>query len=486
MSTSSVSSTSTSTATSANQFSTGSSLQSLGSGSPLQVTGLASGLDTNAIVTALMQANTQRVTNLTNQQNALAAKNTQLGNIQTSLQSVASDAMAMFDPSLYAKTQTVSSTNSALIGATAINKNGAVQGGYQVAVTQLATSAQRTFTYTPPSQADTVTIDGKDVPVAAGASIQTFVSSINNNNNLDVWATATDSGTVVLSNRATGQQTSSYIQVSESNATKSLTEQTGLAQAGQDAIFTVNNSNPPLTSPSNTVTTAIPGVSLSLNGLTTGGASVTVDVGSPAANTENIQSAVSQFVKDYNSALTQIQTQLSQKPTSSDPTQGTLYGDSELKDLLSRMRTAMYTNGSGLPHGMASMLDIGVSTGASTGSGPSQGTLSGQLSLDATALTSAITSNPTGVEAIMGSWANSFSTIVNSAAGGGGTISIRIQDDTHQSSNLASQISNLQAANALKQSALVQQFSKMEAALSDSQSTSTWLNSQINALPTIR
>ncbi len=30
----------------------------------------------------------------------------------------------------------------------------------------------------------------------------------------------------------------------------------------------------------------------------------------------------------------------------------------------------MYTPGSGLPQGMASMLDIGVSTGASTGQGP--------------------------------------------------------------------------------------------------------------------
>jgi flagellar hook-associated protein 2 len=482
MSTSSVSS--STSATSSNQFSTGSTLQSLGSGSPLQVTGLASGLDTNAIVTALMQADTQRVTNLTNQQNALAAKNTQLGNIQTSLQTVAGDAMAMFDPSLYAKTQTVSSTNSALVGATAINKNGAVQGGYQVAVTQLATSAQRTFTYTPPGQADTVTIDGKDVPVAAGASIQTFVSSINNNSNLDVWATATDSGTVVLSNRATGKQTGSYIQVSESNTPASLTEQTSLAQAGQNALYTVNSVSG--SSASNTVASAIPGVSLSLNGLTTGGAPVTVDVSSPAANTDKIQSAVSQFIKDYNSALTQIQTQLSQKPTSSDPTQGTLYGDSELKDLLSRMRTAMYTGGSGLPHGMSSMLDIGVSTGASNGAGPSQNTLSGQLTLDATALTSAIQSNPTGVEALMGSWANSFSTIVNSAAGGGGTISIRIQDDTHHSSNLASQITNLQAANTLRQKALVQQFSKMEAALSASQSTSTWLMSQINALPTIK
>jgi flagellar hook-associated protein 2 len=359
-----------------------------------------------------------------------------------------------------------------------------VQGGYQVAVTQLATSAQRTFTYTPPGQADTVTIDGKDVPVAAGASIQTFVSSINNNSNLDVWATATDSGTVVLSNRATGKQTGSYIQVSESNTPASLTEQTSLAQAGQNALYTVNSVSG--SSASNTVASAIPGVSLSLNGLTTGGAPVTVDVSSPAANTGNIQSAVSQFIKDYNSALTQIQTQLSQKPTSSDPTQGTLYGDSELKDLLSRMRTAMYTGGSGLPHGMSSMLDIGVSTGASNGAGPSQNTLSGQLTLDATALTSAIQSNPTGVEALMGSWANSFSTIVNSAAGGGGTISIRIQDDTHHSSNLASQITNLQAANTLRQKALVQQFSKMEAALSASQSTSTWLMSQINALPTIK
>src|ERR1700759_3925979 len=257
MSTSSVSS-STST-TSSNQYATGSTLQSLGKGSPLQVTGLASGLDTNSIVTALMQANTQRVTNLTNQQTALTAKNTQLGNIQTALQTVANDAMALFNPSLYAKTQTVSSTNPALVGARAISKNGAVQGGYQVGVTQLATSAQRTFTYAPPSQADTVTIDGKDVPVAAGASIQTFVSSINNNNNLDVWATATDSGTVVLSNRSTGLQTGSYIQVSESNTPASLTEQTGLAQAGQDAIFTVNGSTPPLTSHSNTVTTAIPG-----------------------------------------------------------------------------------------------------------------------------------------------------------------------------------------------------------------------------------
>jgi flagellar capping protein FliD len=132
------------------------------------------------------------------------------------------------------------------------------------------------------------------------------------------------------------------------------------------------------------------------------------------------------------------------------------------------------------------MLDIGVSTGASSGAGPSQTTLSGQLTLNATTLTSAIQNNPTAVEAMLGSWATSFSTIVNGAAGGGGTIDLRIQDDSHQSSKLATQISNLQVANAQRQKALVQQFAKMEAALSASQSTSNWLTGQINALPTIQ
>ena len=64
-------------ATSSNQYATGSNLTSLGTGTPLQVTGLASGLNTNAIVTALMQANQQQVNLLTSQQSALNAKNAQ-------------------------------------------------------------------------------------------------------------------------------------------------------------------------------------------------------------------------------------------------------------------------------------------------------------------------------------------------------------------------------------------------------------------------
>ena len=176
MSTQSVGS-STNSATSSSQFSTGDQLTSLGTGSPLQVTGLASGLDTNAIVNALMASQQQQVTNLTNQQSGLTAMNTQLQAIQTALTKVANDAQALGNPSLFAYTQTITSTNPTLVGATATSNNGAVVGGYQVSVTQLASASQRTFQFTSPSSADTVTIDGQQISLAAGASAQDLVNA---------------------------------------------------------------------------------------------------------------------------------------------------------------------------------------------------------------------------------------------------------------------------------------------------------------------
>src|SRR5436305_3788909 len=179
---------SSSSAASANSFATGSALNSLGSGTPLQVTGLASGLDTNAIVKALMAAQQQQVTNLQNQQTGLTALNTQLTNIQSALQKVSADAKALASPSLFANTQTITSTNPTLVGATATGSNGAVVGGYQISVTALASASQRTFTFTSPAADDTITIDGHDTPLAAGASAQDFVNAINSDSGATVWA----------------------------------------------------------------------------------------------------------------------------------------------------------------------------------------------------------------------------------------------------------------------------------------------------------
>jgi flagellar hook-associated protein 2 len=462
--------------------SSGASISSLGSSSPLQITGLASGLDTNSIITALMKIDQAPITALQNQSSGLSATNSQLSSIQTALQQLSASAKALGSASLFTNVQTATSTNAALVSATTNTGTGAVIGSYQVGVTNLASSAQRTFTFTSPTADDTITIDGQSVPLTAGSSAQDLVNAVNSNSSLDVWATATDSGTVVFSNRATGDTGTSYIQVSDT--TSSLTEQTGLAKQGTDAQYTVNGTAH--TSPSDTIVNGIPGVTLTLNGLTTTSGTVTVNVSPPAPSSQSIQTAVQAFVTSYNQVISQIQTQLTTSPSSSDPTVGTLFGDPDLRDLLTNMRQAMYTSDPSLPTGMSSMLDVGVSTGSASGAAlPSHNAIAGDLTLDVSTLTHALQSNPSGFTAVLKSWSKSFSGLVDTEAQVGGTIDSRIQGDTQQISNISDRIQAMQETLNAKQTALQAQFAALEATLSQNQSTASWLASQISALPTI-
>jgi flagellar hook-associated protein 2 len=464
---------STSSVSSSTSTSGGLNLSSL-SGGGLQVTGLASGLDTNQIIQEEMAIYQQPVTNLQHQQTGLTATNKQLTSIQSELQTLSADALAVGDPTLFETQQAVTSSDTTRVQAS--SATGAGVGGYQVSVTQLANSAQATYGYTSPTSDDAITINGSAYTIKAGESVQDFADSINSDTNGTVYAAATNSGTVVFSSRQTGAASS--VSVSDSGGSLALQS----SKAGQDALFSVDGVSG--NSASNTVTNAIGGVSLTLTGVTTTSGPVTVNVGAPAPNSTNISNAINTFVTQYNKVISDIQTQLAQQPSSTDPTQGTLYGDPELKDLLSQMRSIMYTPGSGLPTGAATMDDIGVSTGATTGTGAeSQSALSGNLTLNATALTNMLTSNASGVKSILSRWSSSFVSTVDNAADPSGTLNARINGDGSQISNLGNRISSMQSALTDKQNFLVQEFAQLEAALSSNQSESSWLTSQIASLP---
>ena len=456
---------------------TGFALGSLTSGT-LQVTGLASGLNTNQIIQEEMAIYQQPVTNLQHQQSGLTAMNKQLTSIQSELQTLSADALAVGDPTLFKTTQSVSSSDTTRVSAT--SASGAGVGGYQVAVSQLANSAQRTFSYTSPASNDTLSIDGNHYTVNAGESVQDFVNSVNSDTNGTVYAAATNSGTVVFSNRQTGDTGTNYINVQDTGG--ALSEQTTLAKRGQNAQFSVDGV--PGSSASNTVTNAIGGVTLTLSGVTTTSGPVTVNVGAPAPNATNIQNSINTFVTQYNKVISDVQTQLQQPPSSSDPTVGTLYNDSGLRDLLNSMRSMMYTPGSGLPAGAATMDDLGVSTGSTTGSGAeSQTALAGALTVNATTLTNMLQSNAGGVKSILSSWSKSFVNVADNAGNPGGTIAARVSGDNTQISSLANRISSMQSTLTDKQNFLVQQFAQLEAALSSNQSQSSWLTGQIASLP---
>jgi flagellar hook-associated protein 2 len=456
---------------------TGATLTSSTNGAPIQVTGLASGLDTAKIVSQLMDIQKRPVTVLQNQQKILQARNTQLTSIQGALKKVNADALALMDPRVYRGTQKATSSDSTRVAAT--TTSGAGVGGYQISVGQLANAGQRTFSFTAPASDGTISIDGHDTSVAAGASIYDLADAINNDQSASVYAAATDTGTLVLSNRNTGDTGPGFIAVSGADGV--LSEQAGRAKQGQNATYTVDGV--PGTSSSNVVPGAIPGVTLNLTGVTTTSGPVTVNVGAPAADSSKVESAINQFVTDYNAALSSIQTQLSTKPTSSDPTQGTLYGDNQLKGLLSSMRSLMIKGGAGLPAGMATMLDLGVSTGAASSGGPTASELAGNLTLNASTLEAALKSNSTTVQKVVGSWATNMATTINNYSGLGGTIDVRLSGDSRQVATLTRRIGTMQSALDDRQNHLTRQFALLEAALSGNQSTSNWLNSQINALP---
>jgi flagellar hook-associated protein 2 len=446
-------------------------------GAPLQVTGLASGLDTAKIVSQMMEIQKRPVTMLQAQQQKLTARNTQLTTIQQALKKVNDDALALLDPRIYRGTQKATSSDPTRVAAS--TATGAGVGGYQVAVTQLANAAQRTFSFSRPAADATITIDGHNTSIAAGASVYDLADAINNDQSATVYAAATDSGTLVLSNRSTGDTGPGFVRVT--GATGLLAEQTGRAKQGQNAVYSVDGVAG--SSSSNVVTGAIPGVALTLSGVTTTSGPVTVNVSAPATDSSKVESALKQFIADYNAALSGIQTQLSQKPTVSDPTQGTLYGDNQLKGLLSSMRSLMYKAGAGLPAGLASMPDIGVSTGAASSGGPTAAELAGDLTLNPDALETALRGNATGVQKVIGTWANTIASTVNAHSGLGGTIEVRLSSDGRQVASLSRRIATMQSALDDKQAQLTRQFAMLEGALQGNQSTSSWLSSQIAALP---
>jgi flagellar hook-associated protein 2 len=444
-------------------------------GVPLNITGLGSGLDTNSIISALMAAERQPVTRMSGEQAKLQAQQQQLQSIQSSLQQLSFAAAEFSLPSLFVTSQGVTSSEPTRVGATA--SAGAGPGGHEVTVTQLANSSQRTFAFTSPASEDTITIDGQEIAVKAGASAKEVASAINANGKATVYAAVLDSGTLVLSNRATGATGSEFIKVSDSGGT--LVEQAGSGREGKNAEYTVDGV--PGSSASNTVENAIPGVTLSFNGLTSLGP-VTVNVAPPAPSTSAIQAQVQSFVNLYNSTISQLQKQLATKPSAGESNVGSLFGDSELSGLLTRMRQSMYEPMSGLPAGMSNLANIGVTTGAPTGGGSSQTAIEGQLKLNAPELESALATDPASVEKMLQSWSQSFQGLVNGEAEAGGALEARINGDGTQISSLGRQIDTLDELLVERQKALQATYAKLEGVLSENQSQATWLAGQITSL----
>ena len=456
----------------------------------LNIGGLASGLDTNAIVDQLLAIERQPRAKLDQKASLVTARQQVLADFQSRLRAVEAAAKELRSVTLWSQRQSVATSDATRLSAALVVGAGAGVGGYQVEVSQLANAAQRTYAFRSPASAGTITIDGHDTALAAGASLSDLVSAINSDASATVYAAATDAGTLVLSARRTGDTGTGFIAVTDGAG--ALTEDAGKAKQGRDALFTVDGVAG--SASTNEVTNAIAGVRLALRGVTTVSGPITVTVGAPTADTQAIKDKLSAFVEVYNSTVEAIRAKLDERSvpgarTEADRQRGMLHGDTTLTAILGLMRQAIYTPVRGLPDGMSSLADLGVSTGSASAT-LSRDAIAGKLQLDADVLEAALASDASGVRDLLagpanaGGWVRAFERVVHDADTTGGTIDVRIVGADAELKRLQQSMAAMDERLALRERTLRAQFAAMEGALSRSQTQSSWLSGQLASLNT--
>lgn len=467
----------------------GSVLTNSGAGQA-QMVGLSSGINTTALIQAEMAVQEAPLTNMQHEISGLGAENTTLSAIQNQLQAVSADAMMLGLPSTFFNVQTISSSQPGLVSAATSNGVGAPVGSATIAVSQLASAAQAYFSYTPPAADETLSIsDGvnpaQSLTVKAGTTTAGLASQINHSNSLGVWASVSTTGQLVLSARNTGSQYA----ISAADTTTPQNLVAGSTVAGQDAQYTLNPGTANAvsgSSPSDTVTGAIPGVTLTLAGVT-GSTPVTITAQQPGPDVNNIASMVQQFVTDYNTALKSIEAAVETRPpdassgSSYDPNSGSLFGDDELSNLIGTLRDSIIAPGGGLPSGMAALSDLGITTGASSGSATAGG-VAGMLTIDTSKLQNALSTNPGGVQQVLQEFSSSFQTFVNQEAAPGGSLATRISGNTTLAQSLQSRYTDMQATYAQQEKTMEAEWASVEAAMSNLKNQGTYLTAFASSL----
>jgi flagellar hook-associated protein 2 len=485
----------------------------MSSAAPLQnLTGLASGLDTNTIISQLMAIEKQPQQRIINQQAVEAARQQALKDTMTRLQNLQTAYQGLSDPSVWADTQTVDSSDSSKVSAA--RTTGIAPGSYTVVVGNLAAAQQqRSATLASVGTGGKLTVGvgsaSVQVDVADGASLDQIAASINAASGTPVYASVVNSQLYLASKTAGSSGTISLSSTDASgNADPTLTNELGFSvwQPAVDANVTIKSTDGTAlfsgSVSSNVVNNAIPGLSLTLKAPTDANG-VTVTVGTPAPDTDAITKHIQSFVDQYNSTLSFIQGELEDKPVASpqnasDLLKGVLYADSGLESLVSSMRESIGGLFSRDPGQLQTLSQVGLSTGATTGGGTiDPDAVNGKLSLDTGTLADQLSANFDQVKSLFTNATGSYDTeglgqrlsgLVDpwlADATAGGILQSRISGEDSTIKDLKDQQSDWDTRLALKEQQYRDQFTALETAMSQAQAQGQWLAGQIASLPRI-
>jgi len=445
----------------------------------LALSGLASGVDTSSIVDQLMAFERRGKARLQLRQGYIGAQQTTLRDLKAKLDALKAAAADLRASGTWSESQAVESSDPARVAVARIG--GAPIGGYSVKVTQLASSAQKTYTWTESTAATQLTIGGTTLDIPANAKLADVASSINGRNDLSVYAAVVGGDKLVLSSRATGA-------AATFTATGAQLSAPTNEIAGRNAKYLLDGDVAERESATNVVEDAIAGLRLTFKGTTAEAASISV--GAPGIDRDKVKAEVKAFVEAYNALVTATRAKTGEKKvrdaaTQADFNKGALFGDTGLNAMLSRLRTTMsgdYT-AIGNATSLDDLRDIGISTGKAGTS--TEASKAGLLTLDEAKLTAALESDAQSVRRLLGgAGPGAFAQDLEALATDlGKMLDGRIDSAGAQSKRIADDLTRTDARLLAKEKRLKSQFAAMEAAMGASQSQMAWLQGQLAGLP---
>jgi flagellar hook-associated protein 2 len=364
--------------------------------------GVGSNLDVNSIVTQLMALEQRPLTQLTRKEAAYQAQLSAYGSLKGAISSfqAALAGMRSLDRFDGFRAQT---GNPAVFTASAANS--AAAGNYSIEVTTLAEAqvvqTSGVASTTAASSTGTLTLQVGSGPVhtvildSSNNTLAGLRDAINQAQS-DVQAVIINDGSetpyrLVLTAAKGG--TANTIQINQTLTDGAIRDAiTGITQTRPPANASISINGVAITSTGNTITDAIPGVTLQLTG--TGSSTLSI-----ARDTAAVQSSVQAFVKAYNDLSATLAALTDYNPATKKG--GPLTGNSSVLAIQSQLRATLGSALPGLNGSLTRLSQIGVEFDKN-----------GQLTLNTTRLNAAIAANPQDIGGLFALQARSSSSLV--------------------------------------------------------------------------
>jgi flagellar hook-associated protein 2 len=452
------------------------------------------GIDVSAVVSEIEASGSGQLTAWQGDQTTLQTQATALTSINSDLSNLATAVQGFTGADGALTAVTANSSESAIVSATA--QTGATAGNYTVVVDSLASSgtlytdevANATTSILPSGQSTgelNLQIGGSggtaaDIAItSSNDTLTTLAQSINSQSATNNWGitasviTDADGSRLAIYSTATGASGALAVGTSSGDNTTSLTFEPPVG--GTNATITVNGI--PYASTTNTVTGAIPDVTLSLTSADPA-TPVTVTVG---PDTTAITNSVDNFVTEYNTVIGDINTQFTINPTTSE--EGPLGSDTDLRVLQSTLAsdiTYTTTDATSVSSGFTNLAALGITMNND-----------GTLTVDSTTLSTALTSNTAAVQnfftnANSTGFADNFSAeLTNLTDPATGILNEDLASNQQQQTDLTNEITDFQTQLAAQTTALTAEFDQVNANLEEYPFTLNEVTAVLGSLTTL-